>query len=98
MTALRDGQMLPMRVDGEEVLVCRVEGQFYALANRCSHASQALHTGRLKGYELVCPLHGARFDVRDGRCLKAPAREGVKAYRVWVEGGKVNVSIAAARP
>jgi len=98
MTALRDGQMLPLRVDGEEVLVCRVDGQFYALANRCSHASQALHTGRLKGHELVCPLHGARFDVRDGRCLKAPAQQGVKTYRVWLEGGKVNVSVGAARP
>jgi len=97
MTALRDGQMLPVRVDGEDVLVCRVDGEFFAIANRCSHASQALHTGRLRGYEIVCPLHGARFDVRDGRCLKAPAREGVRTYRVVIDAGRVNVSIGSGQ-
>jgi naphthalene 1,2-dioxygenase system ferredoxin subunit len=93
MTALRDGQMMALRIEGEEVLLCRVDGEFHALANRCSHAGQALHTGRLVGHEVICPLHGARFDVRDGRCSKGPGGDGVRRYRVWLEGGKVNVSM-----
>ena len=93
ITALRDGQMMVLRVGGQEVLLCRVDGRFHALANRCSHAGQALHTGRLDGHEVVCPLHGARFDVRDGRCSKGPGGAGVPRYRVVLEHGKVYISI-----
>lgn len=97
MNALRDGQSMPVRVDGTEVLLCRVDGAFFAVGNYCTHARQALHTGRLRGYEVTCPLHGARFDVRDGRCVKGPAVQAVPTYRVFVEGGKVNVSVGGNR-
>lgn len=96
LNALADGQMLACRVEDVDVLLCRVDGRYYALANHCSHARQPLHTGRLRGHEIVCPLHGARFDVRDGRCLGAPATVPVQTFPVLIEGGKVNVSVAAA--
>lgn len=97
ITAIRDGQTTRVRIDDVDVLICRVDGQFYALANECSHARQALHTGRLRGFEITCPLHGARFDIRDGRCLAAPAKTPVRTFRVLVEAGKVNVSVTPAR-
>lgn len=93
LNALADGQMLACRVESVDVLLCRVDGRYYALANHCSHARQNLHTGRLRGHEIVCPLHGARFDIRDGRCLGAPATVPVQTFRVQIEGGKVNVSV-----
>ena len=97
ISALADGDMLPCRVAGLEVLICRIDGRFFALSNRCSHAGQALHTGRLHGYRLGCPLHGASFDVRDGRCLKAPAEAGVVTYPVTIAGGKVHVGVDTPR-
>lgn len=97
VTALRDGDMAPCRVEGVELLVCRVDGRYFAVANRCPHAGQPLHGGRLRGYGLGCPLHSARFDVRDGRCLKGPAETGLVTYPVIVEAGKVHVGVAAPR-
>ena len=93
MAALADGEMALCRVNGAEVLVCNVSGQYYAVANRCSHAGQALHTGRLDGYALKCPLHRAAFDVRTGGSLGGPATEPIATYAVTLAGGKVNVTV-----
>ncbi|MFW6092828.1 MAG: Rieske (2Fe-2S) protein [Pseudomonadota bacterium] len=97
MNALHDGGVTACRLDGVEVLICRVDGRYFAVSNRCSHAEQALHTGRLRGCELTCPLHGARFDVRDGRCLRGPATTGIVSFPVTLEGGKVHVAVDRPR-
>lgn len=97
VSALADGDTAPCRIDGVDVLVCRVDGRFYAVAARCPHAGQMLHGGRLRDSELRCPLHGAAFDVRDGRCLRAPAQEGLVTYPVTIEGGKVYVAVDRPR-
>ena len=90
---LGDGQMVACQVDGVEVLVCRVRGEYYAVADLCSHARQALSKGRLRGTEVTCPLHGARFDVRDGRCLAKPAIKPIATFAVAVEDGNVYVRV-----
>jgi len=96
MTALGEGDMVACDVDGVSVLICRVDGEYYAVANRCSHASQPLATGRLWGCELTCPLHGARFDVRTGQALSAPATEPIRTFPVTLDKGKVCVAVTAA--
>lgn len=98
VTALADGETAPCRVDGMEVLICRVDGRFFAVSNRCPHAGQALQSGRLRGFRLGCPLHGASFDVRDGRCLGGPAASGLVSYPLMVERGKVCISVTAGSP
>ncbi len=98
LAALADGEMAPCRVDDTELLICRVDGRYFAVAARCPHAAQPLRSGRLKGYRLGCPLHGASFDIRDGRCLKGPAERGLVTYPVTIQGGKVHVSVSAPRP
>ena len=90
---LAEGEVAAGSVMGEDILLCCVEGQYYAVANRCSHASQRLSTGRLVGHEIRCPLHGASFDVRTGACTGAPAQHPIKTFPVRLEGGKVCVSI-----
>lgn len=96
VNALGDGEVRPYRVDGVDILLCRIDGRYYAVAGRCSHAAQSLAGGRLRDFALRCPLHGASFDVRDGRVLTAPASAGIATYPVLVEAGKVHV--AADRP
>lgn len=96
ITTLADGEMRALRIDGVDVLLCRVEGEYFAMANSCSHARQALSAGRLRGHEVICPLHGARFDIRSGACRAAPASRPVQTFPVRVESGKLHISVAGA--
>jgi nitrite reductase/ring-hydroxylating ferredoxin subunit len=84
---LPPGQIGLVLVDGEEVAVFNVAGMFYATHNYCTHADGPLNEGYLEDYGVVCPWHDSCFDVRDGRVLRGPATEPVKAYRVVVEDG-----------
>jgi nitrite reductase/ring-hydroxylating ferredoxin subunit len=93
MTALGEGQMTACTVAGQELLIANVEGQYYAVSNICSHGGQRLSAGRLRGFELRCPLHRATFDIRTGAALSAPAREGLRSFPVLLSGGKVNVAV-----
>lgn len=78
--------------DGETpILVCNYDGEFYALEDRCSHEDFELSAGAFDGTEatIECVLHGAKFDVRDGRPLSAPAYTPVAKFPVMVEDGSV---------
>lgn len=78
--------------DGETpILVCNFDGEFYALEDRCSHEDFELSAGVFDGEAatIECALHGAKFDVRDGRQLSAPAYIPVVKFPVKVEDGSV---------
>jgi len=93
MSALAEGQMTAATVAGVELLIAHVEGQFYAVSNFCSHAGQRLSGGRLRGFELRCPLHRAAFDIRTGAVISPPAATALKSYPITLVGGKVNIEI-----
>ena len=85
---LGDGQLRCFEDVGRDgIVVCRVGGALYALDDNCSHADTPLSGGRLRGYGLTCPLHGASFDVRDGAHSGPPAWEGVACHRVEESDG-----------
>jgi nitrite reductase/ring-hydroxylating ferredoxin subunit len=82
-------------VAGErEIVVCRTKHGIYAVDNICTHAYARLNEGRLRGTRLICPLHGASFDVRDGRVLGTPAIEPLVTHAVTVTGDRIEISIA----
>ena len=90
---LADGDGQPV-ADAPHVAVFRVNDRFYATQDACSHEQWSLgEDGELDGYELVCPLHLARFDVRDGRPLCLPALSRLKTYPVIVRAGRVLIDI-----
>jgi len=80
-------------VGDREIVVCRTKEGVYALDNVCTHAFARLCEGRLRGVRLICPLHGASFDVRDGRVLGAPASRPLEAHAVRVVGERIEVSL-----
>lgn len=83
LSDLEDGQMRCFEDVGDYgVVVCRVKGQLFAVEDNCSHADTPLSTGRLRGHNLACPLHGASFDVRDGSHSGPPAWTGVQVFDV----------------
>ncbi len=75
------------------VLLCHIDGQFYAIDDVCTHDGGPLGDGFLDGYVIACPRHGAEFDVRDGRVLCMPATSGTPSHDVKVEGDEVFVKI-----
>lgn len=86
LSDLPDGEMRAFPDHGRYgIVVCRVGGQLHAVEDNCSHADTPLSEGRLHNSTLICPLHGAQFDVRDGSHQGPPAWEGVPCFAV-VEG------------
>jgi 3-phenylpropionate/trans-cinnamate dioxygenase ferredoxin component len=97
--AVAVGEVTPGRsrrcvVDGQALLVCNVGGDFYALADTCTHDRGPLGEGRLRGHLLECPRHGSRFDIRDGAAKTPPAMRPVTTYPVRVLGDAVEVRLA----
>ena len=93
LAELPEGKMLPCQVAGREILVCHAKGGVYAVDNICTHAFARMSDGRLRGVRLICPLHGASFDVRTGDVLGAPATRPLAAHTVRVVDGAIEVSV-----
>ncbi len=85
------GQKKTVEVDGVEVVIANVDGEFYAVEDVCTHDGGPLGDGELEGCQLICPRHGARFDVRTGKALTLPAFEPVATYAVKVQDGDILV-------
>jgi 3-phenylpropionate/trans-cinnamate dioxygenase ferredoxin subunit len=89
--SLGEGRLVSAQLGtGERVCLIRVNGEIFAVADRCTHAEYPLSEGSLEGdYHLECALHGAVFDVRDGSVQSPPAEESVKTYEVKLEDGAI---------
>ena len=98
LEALPPGSLRACTIDGRELVVCHSKDGLYALDNTCTHAYARLCEGRLRGVRLVCPLHGAAFDVRDGRVLGAPASKPLATHRVRVVDGQVELAVTPLTP
>jgi 3-phenylpropionate/trans-cinnamate dioxygenase ferredoxin subunit len=79
--------------DDAVLLVRTREGGVHAVHNVCSHAYARMDEGRLRGTRLICPLHGAGFDVRTGAVLGAPATAPLRSYPVRVVDGMIEVQV-----
>jgi len=90
---VKEGQAKVVEVGDTRVLLCRVEGTICAIADVCTHDGGPLGEGDLDGREIICPRHGARFDVCTGAVLSFPAIMPVDAYPVKVEGDDVLVDL-----
>lgn len=91
-SALADGEHIVVDVDGYDVAVFKIDGQFYAIEDVCTHDGAEIASGELDGDEIVCPRHGARFCVKTGEVKCAPAYEDVVTFAVRVMDGRVQVS------
>jgi 3-phenylpropionate/trans-cinnamate dioxygenase ferredoxin subunit len=87
------GLMKSLTLDEEPVVVCNVDGSFYAFQDMCSHQELPLDGGELCGKTLTCPWHGAKFDVATGAAVAMPAVAPIVTYPVKVEGGQIFVEL-----
>ena len=76
-------------VDGAQIAVFNVDGQYYAIEDVCTHDGGELAGGEVHGFEVECPRHGARFDLRTGAAMCPPAYEPIAKFPVKVEDAQV---------
>jgi 3-phenylpropionate/trans-cinnamate dioxygenase ferredoxin subunit len=88
------GSMRTCQLQGHEILVCRTKDGIFALDNICTHALARLCEGRLRGTRVICPLHGASFDVRDGRPMGPPANRALATHQAQVIGDRVEIMLS----
>lgn len=88
------GEMLTVEVNGEEVVVANVDGEFVCFSNSCSHRQGPLGDGLLlEGGIVECPFHGGQFNVRTGEVVQAPPSEPIPTYPVRIDGDDVSVAV-----
>ena len=90
-SALAESEHVLIEVDYEPVAVFNLNGQFYAIADRCSHDNNEVASGIIDGDEIICPRHGARFCLKTGQVKCAPAYEDIASYPVRVVDGRLQV-------
>ena len=90
---LKDGERLFIEIDGNSIVIINIHGQYYAIADVCSHDDGPVGEGALEGFEIICPRHGARFDIRTGKVLAFPAFVDIPAYPIRVSGNQIEVGI-----
>jgi 3-phenylpropionate/trans-cinnamate dioxygenase ferredoxin subunit len=79
------------QVGDRDIAVCNVDGELYAIDDVCTHDGGSLDQGYLEGYEVECPRHGARFDVRTGEVTEAPAVLPVDTFPVRISDGNIEI-------
>jgi len=90
---LAPGKAMQVVVNGKEIALFNLNGEFCALANECTHAGGPLCEGFIDAEEVTCPWHGAMFNIRSGEVLGPPAGEAVERYNVRLNGNDVEVEV-----
>lgn len=85
------------QLGGWYVLVARTEDGFHAVNDRCTHQAALVSGGRVRRGAIMCPLHGARFELATGRCIGGTYRD-LRTFPVRIENGMIEVSIPDAAP
>ena len=88
-----DPGKLTLEIEERLVVVVHVEGQFYCIDDVCTHDGGPLGDGQMCGFELACPRHGAKFDVRNGAALTMPATEATISHQVKIDGEDILVKL-----
>lgn len=90
---LPNGERLFVEIDNESIVVFNIAGGYYAIGDVCSHDNGPLGDGDLDGFDVQCPRHGAKFDVRTGKVRSLPAVEDIPAYPVRVVDGQIEIGV-----
>ncbi|MBS3104675.1 non-heme iron oxygenase ferredoxin subunit [Candidatus Woesearchaeota archaeon] len=89
---LKPGENKVVNVNGIEVALFNVDGEFFAISNTCLHRGGPLGEGMLEGDTVACPWHGWRFNVKTGVSPVVPTAK-VQTYQVKVEGNDVMIAL-----
>lgn len=88
-----EGERLIFEINEQSIVLFNVNGEMLATGDLCSHDEGPIGDGELDGDVIICPRHGARFDVHTGKALSLPAVTGIPVYPVQIVDNYVEVGI-----
>lgn len=89
--AIPPGSRIHVHLEEETVIVLNIGGEYFCIADLCTHDGGPLEDGEIIDCQIECPRHGARFDIRTGRVTRLPASEPIPVYPVTVEDGIIYI-------
>ena len=91
---VQDGKLMHIPAGGKEIVVTKLDGNYYAMDNVCAHAGADLHEGELNNNELTCPWHGARWDIKTGNLISFPQKlKPLQSHEISIEKDTLYVEI-----
>jgi nitrite reductase/ring-hydroxylating ferredoxin subunit len=90
---LTPGQAKLVQAQGRRIALFNRDGAYYAIEDTCPHRGGPLSEGQVEGSAVICPWHGAKFNITTGEVLGPPARAGVASFRTRVSGSDVEVEL-----
>jgi len=88
-----DGERLFVELGGKSIVLFNLAGKIFAIGNVCSHDNGPVGDGEIEKNEIICPRHGARFDISTGKATSLPAMVDIPAYPVRVVEGMVQIGV-----
>jgi len=91
---VQEGKLMHITAGGKEIVVTKLDGNYYAMDNVCTHAGAGLHEGELNNNELTCPWHGAKWDIKSGNLISFPQKlRPLQNHKVLIENDTLYVEI-----
>ncbi|NMC13616.1 MAG: non-heme iron oxygenase ferredoxin subunit [Chloroflexi bacterium] len=87
------GERLFIEIDNQPIVLLKIEGDVFAIADKCSHDDGPLGDGEVNDHIIKCPRHGATFDIRTGKALSLPAIVAIHAFPIKIIDGVINIGI-----
>lgn len=91
---LKPGEKMRVEYDGEDVGLFNLDGTFYAISDVCTHDDGPLVDGEWEGEHIICPRHGAKFNIKTGE-ETMPAYEPAPTYAVKIDGDDILIAPAS---
>ena len=93
VSELPNGERLFVEIEGKPLVIFNIAGQFFSIGDVCSHDDGPVGEGDIEGDNIVCPRHGAEFDIRTGKAVQLPAVVDIPAYPVQIRDGIIFLGI-----
>lgn len=90
---LPPGERLFIEVDDTPVVILNVDGKYYAIGDVCTHDGGPVGDGQLDGFQIICPRHGARFDIRSGKVVALPAVVDIPWFPIRVVDNQIEIGV-----
>jgi len=87
------GERLFIQLGDVPVVIMNVDGEYFAIEDVCTHDDGPLGKGEIEDNEIICPRHGARFNLRTGAVISLPAVMGVKTYPIKIESDRILIGV-----
>ena len=89
---IKPNQIKQVSIDGKDIVVINIDGNYFAINDTCTHAGGSLSEGKVEGSIITCDWHGAQFDCKSGKLIKFPAKiNDLESYSVVIESDTIFV-------